>query len=177
MGTEYVPNELFLMRDKSDDIEDVLLNFYDDKAVRSAKTLIWEKYNEKLPALKDRRNTTSNPNNAKERDVSDILGAIKIIDEKYSSNDEVFPFVFAAIRLKNVPSERYASELSVRNRLAVLEAQMVELLAAKQSYAATAAAGPELSALNIHTRRSERNVPGQPLPRVEARFIRVSGEC
>ena len=173
MGTEYVPNELLAYafdvysRDKSDDIEDVLLNFYDDKAVRSAKTLIWEKYNEKLPSWKDRRNTTSNPNNAKERDVSDILGAIKLIDEKYSSKDEVLPFVFAAIRLKNVPSERYASELSVRNRLAVLEAQMGELLVAKQSYAATAAAGPELPALSIHTRRNERNIPGQPLPRVD----------
>ena len=171
MGTEYVPNELLAYafdaysRDKSDDIEDVILNFYDEKAVRTAKTLIWEKFNEMLPAWKDRRNTTSNPNNAKERDVSDILGAVKTIDAKYS--DDVVPFVFAAIKLKNVPSQRYASELSVRNRLAVLEAQMCELLAAKQSYAATAAAGPELPALSIHTRRSERNVPGQPLPRVD----------
>jgi len=44
---------------------------------------------------------------------------------------------------------------------------MSELLVTKQSYAATAAAGPELPALSIHTRRSERNVPGQPLPRVD----------
>ena len=83
MGTEYVPNELLAYafdaysRDKSDDIEDVILNFYDEKAVRSAKTLIWEKYNEKLPAWKDKRNTTINPSNAKERDISDILSAVR----------------------------------------------------------------------------------------------------
>ena len=72
----YAPNELLTYafdayhRNNADDLENVILNFYDDVAVRTAKTLIWEKYSDKLPVWKDRRNIVGNPTNAKEKEVN-----------------------------------------------------------------------------------------------------------
>ena len=69
----YAPNELLAYafdayhRNNADDLGNVILNFYDEVAVRTAKTLIWEKYGDKLPVWKDRRNIVGNPTNAKEK--------------------------------------------------------------------------------------------------------------
>ena len=132
----YAPNELLAYafdayhRNNADDLGNVILNFYDDVAVRTAKTLIWEKYGDALPVWKDRRNTVGNPTNAKENEVSDVVMAIRTIDEKFSDVDE-FPIICVAIKMKNLPDRADISELSVRNRLSVLEVQMSEMLADK----------------------------------------------
>ena len=55
----YTPNELIAYafdtyhRDNDDDLGNDILHFYDDVAVKTAKTLIWEKYGDKLPVWKD----------------------------------------------------------------------------------------------------------------------------
>ncbi len=162
MAPEYLRNELLTYafdsynRDNIDDIELAINNFYEDKSVRTAKQLLWDKYTEKLPAWKDRRNTKDS--GAKERDVSDIMQAIRTLDEKYSDDDEM-PFVFAAVKIRNLPDKRAPNELSVHNRVCVLELQVSELMAAKHTYAATATAGGIPPPLNLGTRRSERNIP------------------
>ena len=54
-------------RNNADDLGNVILNFYNDVAVRTAKTLIWEKYDDKLPVWKDRRTTVGNPTSLKRK--------------------------------------------------------------------------------------------------------------
>ena len=163
MATEYLPNELLAYafdsfdRDCSDDLEDVIENFYADGAVHDAKTLIWQKYKEQLPKWQDRRG-----NNAKRREVVDILSAIKTIDQQYSNGD-VQPYVFVAVKLKNIPNERYAAEMSVRSRLSLLEKQMAEVLTSKLSYAATAVVGGAPAAEKGHKTCTRPMVPGQPI--------------
>ena len=167
MATEYLPNELLAYafdsfdRDSSDDLEDVIENFYADGAVHDAKTLIWQKYKEQLPKWQDRRG-----NNAKRREVVDILSAIKTIDQQYSNGD-VQPYVFVAVKLKNIPNERYSAEMSVRRRLSLLEKQMADVLTSKLSYAATAVVGGAPAAEKGHKTRTRPMVPGQPIHRVD----------
>ena len=167
MSSEYIPNELLAYvfdsfdRDSSDHLEDVIMNFYGDGAVHDAKTLIWLKYKDQLPKFQDRRN-----NNAKRREVSDIMTAVKAIDQQFS-DAEFLPFVFVAVKLTNLPNERYSAEMSIRNRLSLLESQMSEVLTSKLSYAATAVAGGVPPATNVHIKPNERNVQGQAIPRVD----------
>ncbi len=146
MATVLVQNELLayvfdvLNRDNNDDIEEVLLNFYGDEAVKDAKVLIWKEYVNSLPAWQDRRNTTAT---IKQKEVADILSAVRTIDEKFSADDEI-PVTFAAVKLKNIPDKRYTEEMSVRNRIQVLELQMAEVLAKKLStYATTPVTAPQ----------------------------------
>ena len=60
-----MPNELLasifdaLKKDRSDDIEEVLMNFYDDGAVRDVKNIIWREYVNSQPVWQNSRNTTS----------------------------------------------------------------------------------------------------------------------
>ena len=148
-------------RDFSDDLEDVIENFYADGAVHDAKTHIWQKYKEQLPKWQDRRG-----NNAKRREVVDIRSAVKTIDQQYSNGD-VQPYVFVAVKLKNIPNERYAAEMSVRSRLSLLENQMAEVLTSKLSYAATAVVGGAPAAERGHKTRNRPMVLGQPIHRVD----------
>ena len=117
----YAPNELLVYafdayhRNNADDLGNVILNCYDDVAVRTTKTLIWEKYGHKLSVWKDRRNTVGNPTNAKEKEVTNVVMSIRTIDEKFSDVDEL-PIIFVAIRMKNLPDRGDIFELSVRNR-------------------------------------------------------------
>ena len=167
MATEYLPNELLAYafdsfdRDCSDDLEDVIENFYADGAVPDAITLIWQKYIEQLPKWQDRRG-----NNAKRREVVDIMSAIKTIYQQYSNGD-FQPYVFVAVKLNNIHNERYSAEMSVRSRLSLLENQMVEFLRSKLSYTATAVVGGAPSAEMEHKTRNRPMVPGQPIHRVD----------
>ena len=65
--------------------------------------------------------------------MNDVMMAIRTIDEKFSDVDER-PTIFVAIKMKNLPDRGDISELSVRNRLSVLEAQMSELLTDRATY-------------------------------------------
>ena len=84
MSSGYVPNELSTYafdsfgRDSSDHLEDVIMNFHGDGAVHDAKTLLWLKSIDKVPKIQDRRN-----NIAKRRGVSDIVTAVKTIDQQF----------------------------------------------------------------------------------------------
>ena len=167
MATEYLPNELLAYafdsfdRDCSDDLGDVIENFCADGAVHDAKTLIWQKYKEKLPKWQDRRG-----NNAKRRKVVGIMSAIKTIDQQYSNGD-VQPCVFVAVKLKNIPIERYSAEMSVRSRLSLLENQMADILTSKLSYAATAVVGGAPVVERGHTTCNRQLVSGQPIHKVD----------
>ena len=71
-------------------------------------------------------NTVDNPTNAKDKEGSDVMMDIRTIDEKFSDVDEL-PIIFVAIKIKNLPDRGDISELSVRNCLSILEAQMSEM--------------------------------------------------
>ena len=174
----HAPNELLgyafdaYHRNNADDMGNVIQNFYDDVAVRTVKTLIWEKYGDKLPVWKDRRNTVGNPTNAKEKVVSDVVMAIRTIEEKFSDVDAL-PIIFVAITMKNLPDRGDISELSVRNRLSVLEAQMSEMLADRATHTATAGRATYATIVrdrhmpppvNVAIRQSDRNIAGHSLP-------------
>ena len=81
-------------------------------------------------------NTVDNPTNAKDKEGSDVMMDIRTIDEKFSDVDEL-PIIFVAIKIKNLPDRGDISELSVRNRLSILEAQMSEILADRATHTAT----------------------------------------
>ena len=55
----YAPNELLAYafdayhRNIADDLGNVILNLYDDVAVRTANTMIWDMYGDKLPVWKN----------------------------------------------------------------------------------------------------------------------------
>ena len=61
---------------------------------------------------------------------------------------------FVAVKLKNIPKERYSAEMSVRSRLSLLEKQMAEILTSKLSYAATAVVGGAPAAERGHRTRN-----------------------
>ena len=103
--------------------------------------------------------------------------AIRTIDEKFSDVDEL-PIIFVAIKMKNLPDRGDISELSVRNRLSILEAQMSEMLADRATHTATARAeratyvatardGHMPPPVNVAIRRSDRNIAGHSLPVVD----------
>lgn len=83
----------------SDDIRSTVLSFYCDDAVSDAKRLLWEHYEFLLPAWEGRRST--NKKSLREKEIDDILKAIKLIDSKIPTN--ALPVTFVAVRLSNIP--------------------------------------------------------------------------
>ena len=135
MESAYVPNELLaytfdaLKRDRCDDIEEVLMNFYDKGAVRDATKIIWREYVNSLPVWQDRHNTTST---VTRKEVTYIVNGVKLIDEKHSDMDEL-PVTFVAVRIRNLPSNRFMESMSLSNRVRSLELQMSDFLSTKPS--------------------------------------------
>ena len=113
-----------------DHIRDVIYRFYGEEDVSIAKNAIYEHYEEVIgprPARQNRGVKT-----LKEKEVEDIMDAMKKIDE--SGNDRRVKFV--ALNLTNLPSIRdqsAADNNNVHNRVAILEIQMAELCASKVS--------------------------------------------
>lgn len=141
--TEYVINELLAyVFDKKDtshenDIDKIVYKFYAEDAVKDAKKILWDNYKEKLPKWEERKNTQRN---AKEKNVGDILAAVKIIDQEYSGEDDL-PIVFAAVMFSNIPSQRFVADCDVRDRLKAVELQIAELMSTgTKTYAATVSA-------------------------------------
>ena len=122
-----MPNELLsyifdaLKRYRSDDREEVLINFYDYGAVRDAKKIIWREYVNCLPVWQDRRNTTSTVT----KKETYIVNAVKLIDDKHSDMD-VLPVTFVAVKIRNLPSNRFMESMSLSNRVRSLKLQMSE---------------------------------------------------
>lgn len=129
MGTKFVRNELLayvfdkLNVNNESDIDQVVYKFYNEDAVKNAKNELWEHYGKKLPRREDRKNTKES---AKEKEIRDILSAVKTIDEEYSDKDEL-PVTFAAVKFCNIPSERFAADCDVRDRLKLLESRVGDL--------------------------------------------------
>ena len=94
------------------------------------------------------------------------MSAIKTNDHQYSNGD-VQLYVFVAVKLKNIPNERYSAKMSVRSRLSLLEKQMAEILTSKLSYAATAVVVGAPGAESEYKTRNRPMVPGQPIHRVD----------
>ena len=123
METAYVPNKLLaytfdaLKRDRSDDTKEVLMNFYDGGGVRDTKKIIWMEYGNSLPVWQNRRITTST---VTRKEVTDIVNAMKLIDEKHSDTDEL-PVTFLAVKIRNLSSNRFMESMSLSNPIRSLE--------------------------------------------------------
>ena len=175
----YVANELlayvfcYFDADNLEDLKVCTDRFYTSDAVIVAKNLLWEHYNNKLPAKKNRNNRgTKTP---KEKNLDDILEAVKTLDE----TEDVLPIEFCAVHLNNLPSRRAPVEHSeLRHRVTVLEAQMAELLVQKQSRVATYSEAANATARsNGNPQRSQQQRCGSfigPAPSRDPRPIHVT---
>lgn len=143
MTTLYVRNELLTYvfekynSDHEFDIDRVLYKFYNEDAVKDAKKNLWQHYAVKLPKWEDRYNTAKS---TKEKEIKDILSAVKTIDEVYSG--EELPVTFAAVKFCNIPSDKYAAERDVNDRLKVLELQVSELVQSQANLCSARVARP-----------------------------------
>ena len=86
--------------DTMDSIRDVVINFYGPEAISDAKTCLWRHYDEVLPVWENRRNTGNR--SLKEKEVEDILKAMRTIDEHFSTSPTL-PTQFVAANLANLP--------------------------------------------------------------------------
>ena len=112
-----------------DDIRRTLLDFYEDSAISSAKSTLWDGYQIHLDAtFNTKRNNRER--SKKEKEVEEILSGIRDIEKVFSRNEDL-PVLFAATNLENLPliSCAGASEPStLSQRVALLELQMIEVL-------------------------------------------------
>ena len=152
------------------DLTRLVSNFYGADAISKAKTVLWEYYgasgHDALPKKEDRRKGTKS---IKEKELEDILNAVKAIDEIYCDADEL-PTVFAAVSLVNLPSCKpdVSDDADIRHRVKCLELQMNEVLAKKISYSSAALPPPPVSA--TPRRQSTRNYPGQSIPVIKPNY-------
>ena len=87
-----------------------------------------------------------------------------LIDEKHSDMDEL-PVTFVAVKIRNLPSNRFMESMSLSNRVRSLELQMSEFLSTNKSYATSTMSATTIPPGNTAVRPSNRNVTSQPLPR------------
>ena len=84
-----------------DDIRRTLLDFYEDSAISSAKSTLWDGYQIHLNAtFNTKRNNRER--SKKEKEVEDILSGIRDIEKVFSCNEDL-PVLFAATNLENLP--------------------------------------------------------------------------
>ena len=109
--------------DSLNELRTTIDHFYTTDSVVSAKNLLWEHYSEQLLPKKNR--TNRGPKTQKEKNLDDIMEAVKILDEK---TDDL-PVEICAVRLNNLPPRSKPRNTNdVANRVTVLESQVVELL-------------------------------------------------
>ena len=112
-----------------DDIRRTLLDFYEDSAISSAKSKLWDGYQIHLDAtFNTERNNRGR--SKKEKEVEDILSGVRDIEKVFSRNEDL-PVIFAATNLENLPSIACASASepsTLSQRVALLELQMIEVL-------------------------------------------------
>ena len=71
---------------------------------------------------------TNRGRSKKEKEVEDILGAIPIVDSKFSSSDDL-PVTFCAVNLENMPAiNRVDADAELDQRVQLLELQMIEIM-------------------------------------------------
>ena len=121
--TSYVRNELLCFvfdrfsANTYNDLKITVTNFYGSEAVNNAKELLWQNYSSHLwsyPRHKGKK--------TKERNINDIIEAIKIIDQKFSTGS--LPVEFFALRLVNLPNFKVNHVL---DRIQRIEDMMQEL--------------------------------------------------
>lgn len=146
MATDiYIVNELLAYvfhrynSDTYDAIQSAILDFYCEEDITEAKTVFHAHYENVIGQRIGRQNRGNK--SLKEKEVTDILEAMKKLDESGPQR----PVKFVAINLTNIPSTQQPASLSVSsrnsapddmgNRLTALEVQVAELVAAKMSMA------------------------------------------
>ena len=132
------------------DLKTRLIEFYDDTSITEAKSVIWEHYKELAPSPTWEANKvrTNRGRSKKEKEVEDILGAITIVDSKFSSSDDL-PVTFCAVNLENMPAiNRVDANAELDQRVQLLELQMIEIMKdrANSSEASAAPATPAAQA-------------------------------
>ena len=142
MATDiYIVNELLAYvshrynSDKYDAIQSAILDFYCEEDITEAKTVFHAHYENVIGQRIGRQNRGNK--SLKEKEVADILEAMKKLDE----SGPLRPVKFVAINLTNIPPTQQPASLPVSapddvgNRLTALEAQVAELVATKMSMA------------------------------------------
>ena len=122
--TTYVVNELLAyimfhyMQCTENDIKQVILDFYDPHTINDAKRAIWEHCGEHLPPFEARRNSPVG-GSVQEKDVNDIMFAVKEMDRRDTSETTVF----VATRLDGLPrvTPGEVDPISLLERVTLLE--------------------------------------------------------
>ena len=84
-----------------DDIRRTLLDFYQDSAISSAKSTLWDGYQIHLDAtFSTERNNLEGAPIRKKKEVEDILSENRDIEEVFLRNEDL-PVIFAATNLEN----------------------------------------------------------------------------
>ena len=152
----------------SDHIEAIqsdISRFYCDDDVSEAMTQLFQHYADVVGPKPSRQNRGNR--SLKEKEVGDIMEAMKKLDESGPAR----PVIFVAVNLTNLPSIMRPTELStsnnrtinddynVRHRLTILEMQMAEMLAAKTP-SASSPAPREITTLGKPPASSEPSLQG-----------------
>ena len=127
--TTHVVNELLAyimfhyMECTENDIKLVILDFYDPLTINDAKRAMWEHCGELLPPFESRRSSPVG-GSAHEKDLNDIMFAVKEIDKR-DCNQTTLP-VFVAVRLDNLPrmTPGEVDPISLLERVTMLETSM-----------------------------------------------------
>ncbi len=137
---KYIVNELLMYTfskldtDTPVDVKDVLNSFYGDENVESAKAVLWEHFQDKLERNINRRSKLKN--------IEDILEAARVIGAAFPDKDAL-PVVFVAARTSNLPFVCQkmvpSRDISIMDRLAVLEKEMKEVRSTRMPAAPPAA--------------------------------------
>ena len=172
---ELVINELlsyvFFMHktERMQDISDVVDKYYSADAVADAKVALWQNYgvngHDALPRWEDRRQTRTTKS-VKDKELTDLLDGVKVIDQMYSDTPEL-PTRFVAVNLLNVPSckPNGSNDADLTHRVSSLEQQMNKVLSMKLSYANVA--NPPAPMQNT----PKRVVPGQSIPVTDPHYL------
>ena len=138
MAVNYVVNELLAFvffkynADNMKDLETLICNFYGEEDVSEAKTLIHQYYETVIGPRPGRQNRGTKT--LKQKEVSDILDAMKKLDESGPER----PIIFVAINLINLPPISQIHQISttiplnLAHNVSNLETQVSELMAGQQ---------------------------------------------
>lgn len=111
------------------DLKKTLINYYDETAISTAKSLLNDHYNEHLNAsYNTERNNRGRPK--KEKEVEDLLSGVSDVESSFPREDDA-PVTFCAVNLYNIPpstTPQPDATTEWQNRVSVLELQMSEVL-------------------------------------------------
>ena len=175
MADSFIVNELlaFTLHKYNSDthaaIQNTLLTFYCDDDISEAKTMLHHHYEDVIGLRPSRQNRGTK--SIKEKDVTDILDAIKKLDESNTARN----VKFVALNLSNLPpimtTATDSDNDNVCIRLSLLEAQMLKFISTKSTSAVATVppplerhAPPAPPVSRIHQRTQCR---GDPLPYVD----------